>query len=149
VPLYDYVCEACRHRFEVIHGVHDHGPTTCPNCGKGPVRKGITTAAIHYKGSGWAKKERHAATVRSGTKADTDGSGGDDGSGGKDADKPTRDADKTTKDAEAGEGKTTKDAEAGEGKAPRPPAAETSGKGSPEKATGNRTAKPSPASTGD
>jgi putative FmdB family regulatory protein len=138
VPLYDYVCEACRHRFEVIHGVHDHGPTTCPNCGKGPVRKGITTAAIHYRGSGWAKKERHAATVRSGAKADTDGSGGDDGSDGKDADKPTRDGDKTTKDAEAAEGK-----------APKPAATETSGKRSPEKAGGNRPAKPSPGSTGD
>ena len=140
MPLYDYVCEACRHRFEVIHGVHDHGPTTCPNCGKGPVRKGITTAAIHYKGSGWAKKERHAATVRSGAKADTDGSGGDDGSGGKDADKPTRDADKTTKDAEAAEGK-----------APKPAATETGGGGkrSPEKTGGNRPAKPSSASTGD
>jgi putative FmdB family regulatory protein len=138
VPLYDYVCAACRHRFEVIHGVHDHGPTTCPNCGKGPVRKGITTAAIHYKGSGWAKKERHAATVRSGAKADTDGSGGDDGSGGKDADKPTSDADKPTKDGEAAEGK-----------APKPAATETSGKGSPAKERGNRPAKPSPPSTGD
>jgi putative FmdB family regulatory protein len=138
VPLYDYVCEACRHRFEVIHGVHDHGPTTCPNCGKGPVRKGITTAAIHYKGSGWAKKERHAATVRSGAKAETEGSGGDDGSGGRDADKPTKDADATTKDAEAAGGKASK-----------PAGAETSGKRSPEKAGGNRPPKPSPASTGD
>jgi len=138
VPLYDYVCEACRHRFEVIHGVHDHGPTTCPNCGKGPVRKGITTAAIHYKGSGWAKKERHAASVRSGAKADTDGSGGEDGAGGKDADKPTSDADKAAKDAEA----------AG-GKAPKPVGTDMSGKGSPGKAAGNRPAKPPPAVTGD
>ena len=72
MPLYDYVCEACRHRFEVIHGVHDHGPTTCPNCGKGPVRKAITTAAIHYKGSGWAKKERRAS-VAGRSKSDGDG----------------------------------------------------------------------------
>ena len=145
MPLFDYVCEACRHRFEVIHGVHDHGPTSCPNCGKGPLRKGITTAAIHYKGSGWAKKERHAATVRSGAKADTDGSGGDDGSGGKDADKPTRDADKPTRDVDA----TTKDAEAAGDKAPKPADTETGGKRSPEKRGGTRPAKPSSASTGD
>ena len=75
MPLYDYVCEACRHRFEVIHGVHDHGPPTCPNCGKGPVRKAITTAAIHYKGSGWAKKERRAS-VAGRSKSDGDGDGG-------------------------------------------------------------------------
>jgi len=79
VPLYDYVCEACRHRFEVIHGVHDQGPTTCPNCGKGPVRKAITTAAIHYKGSGWAKKERRAS-VAGRSKSDGDGGSTETGS---------------------------------------------------------------------
>ena len=34
-------------------------------CGGGPVRKAITAAAVHFKGSGWAKKERRA-TVASG-----------------------------------------------------------------------------------
>ena len=67
MPAYDYVCAACGRRFEVIHGVHDAGPTTCPLCGKGPVRKAISAPAVHYKGSGWAKKERRA-TVTSGDK---------------------------------------------------------------------------------
>jgi putative FmdB family regulatory protein len=62
VPLYDYDCAACGRRFEVIHGVHADGPTTCPLCGSGPVRKAIAAPAIHFKGSGWAKKERRAGT---------------------------------------------------------------------------------------
>jgi putative FmdB family regulatory protein len=66
MPLYDYQCAACRRRFEVVHGVHADGPTTCPLCGKGPVRKAISAPAVHYKGSGWAKKERRA-TVKSGS----------------------------------------------------------------------------------
>jgi putative FmdB family regulatory protein len=61
VPLYDYVCSACGRRFEVIHGVHADPPPSCPLCGEGPVRKAITAASVHYKGSGWAKKERRAA----------------------------------------------------------------------------------------
>jgi len=61
VPLYDYVCAACGRRFEVIHGVHGEPPASCPLCGDGPVRKAITAASVHYKGSGWAKKERRAA----------------------------------------------------------------------------------------
>ena len=61
MPLYDYVCAACGRRFEVIHGVHGDPPTSCPLCGEGPVRKAISAAAVHYKGSGWAKKERRAA----------------------------------------------------------------------------------------
>jgi putative FmdB family regulatory protein len=66
VPLYDYDCAACGCRFEVIHGVHADPPTSCPLCGSGPVRKAIVAPAVHYKGSGWAKKERRAG-VRSGS----------------------------------------------------------------------------------
>jgi putative FmdB family regulatory protein len=86
MPAYDYDCAACGRRFEVVHGVHVDGPTTCPLCGKGPVRKAISAPAVHFKGSGWAKKERHAAPtgVGSSAKAATDGSSGDDGSSGGD-----------------------------------------------------------------
>lgn len=72
MPLYDYDCAACGRRFEVIHGVHADGPTTCPVCGKGPVRKAITAAAIHYKGSGWAKKERRATASHGASRASGD-----------------------------------------------------------------------------
>ena len=61
MPVYDYDCAACGRRFEVIHGVHADGPTACELCGKGPVRKAVTAAAVHYRGSGWAKKERRSA----------------------------------------------------------------------------------------
>jgi putative FmdB family regulatory protein len=78
VPLYDYDCAACGRRFEVIHGVHADGPTSCPLCGSGPVRKAIAAPAIHFKGSGWAKKERHAGArtgAGSGTGGETAGEG--------------------------------------------------------------------------
>jgi putative FmdB family regulatory protein len=81
MPAYDYDCAACGRRFEVIHGVHAEEPTTCPLCGKGPVRKAITAAAIHYKGSGWAKKERRATVTSASTKASSDGTGPEGGSG--------------------------------------------------------------------
>ncbi len=63
MPAYDYDCAACGSRFEVIHGVHAERPTTCPLCGGGPIRKAISAPAIHYKGSGWAKKERSATAT--------------------------------------------------------------------------------------
>jgi putative FmdB family regulatory protein len=68
MPLYDYDCAACGRRIEVVHGVFAPGPTHCPNCGSGPLRKAITAAAVHYKGSGWAKKERRASTASTGAK---------------------------------------------------------------------------------
>ena len=77
MPLYDYDCAACGRRFEVIHGVHADPPASCPLCGSGPVRKAISAAAVHYRGSGWAKKERRAAIKsRSSSGADDEGSSG-------------------------------------------------------------------------
>ena len=64
MPAYDYICSTCRHRVEVIHRIHDQGPQVCPHCGAdGTMRKGIVTTAVHFKGAGWAKKDR-AATPR-------------------------------------------------------------------------------------
>lgn len=85
MPLYDYDCAACGRRFEVVHGVHVDGPTTCPLCGQGPVRKAITAAAIHYKGSGWAKKERRATATSGSSKSSGDGASTSDGSSKTDA----------------------------------------------------------------
>ncbi len=61
MPLYDYDCAACRTRFEVVHGVHAEPPTSCPVCGGGPIKKAFAPPTIHFKGTGWAKKERRAA----------------------------------------------------------------------------------------
>ena len=80
MPLYDYVCAACGRRFEVIHGVHGDPPTSCPLCGKGPVRKAISAPAVHYKGSGWAKKERRAAVKTGSSSSAGDESSTDAGS---------------------------------------------------------------------
>ena len=57
MPFYDYVCEKCGHEVEVMHSVHGSGPSACPKCG-GEMKKAITAAAVHFKGSGWARKER-------------------------------------------------------------------------------------------
>jgi putative FmdB family regulatory protein len=74
MPTYDYACAACGQRFEVVHGVHGHGPETCPNCGGGPVRKAFAPPTVVFKGSGWAKVDRRASSGS--TKRET----GDEGS---------------------------------------------------------------------
>jgi putative FmdB family regulatory protein len=62
LPIYDYICTACAHRMEVVHGIHSHGPDGCPVCGS-TMRKALVMPAIHFKGSGWAKKDRGAAST--------------------------------------------------------------------------------------
>jgi putative FmdB family regulatory protein len=99
VPAYDYLCDNCGHRFEVLHGVHAEGPTICPNCGSRRLRKAISAPAVHFKGSGWAKKERRtaAASVGSGSGgATSDGSDGDTEAGAAES-KPSTDGEKGPK----------------------------------------------------
>ncbi len=82
MPIYDYSCTACRHLVEVIHGIHEVGPRFCPNCGaEGTMRKGFTTPAVHFKGSGWAKKDRSSTASRTKASSAQPASGGDPASG--------------------------------------------------------------------
>ena len=52
MPLYEYQCDACNHRFERIQKFSDPPVEVCPACG-GSVRKLISSPAIQFKGSGW------------------------------------------------------------------------------------------------
>jgi putative FmdB family regulatory protein len=52
MPLYEYQCDSCGHRFEVIQKFSDPAIETCPSCG-GPVKKLFSSPAIQFKGSGW------------------------------------------------------------------------------------------------
>lgn len=82
MPIYDYLCTACDHRADILHGLHDPAPQFCPSCGAdGTMRKQFAAPTIHFKGSGWAKKDRGASAR---TKAAAKGGAGD-GEGGKEA----------------------------------------------------------------
>jgi putative FmdB family regulatory protein len=53
MPLYEYQCEKCAHRFEVIQKFSDGPIEVCPKCGGGPVMKLLSSPAIQFKGTGW------------------------------------------------------------------------------------------------
>jgi putative FmdB family regulatory protein len=52
MPLYEYECDNCGHRFEKIQKFSDPLEKTCPTCG-GPVHKLMSSPAIQFKGSGF------------------------------------------------------------------------------------------------
>jgi putative FmdB family regulatory protein len=52
MPLYEYQCDACGRRFELIRKFSDPPLDTCPSCG-GVVRKLMSSPAFQFKGSGW------------------------------------------------------------------------------------------------
>jgi putative FmdB family regulatory protein len=53
VPLYEYLCDACGHRFEQIRKFSDPPVDTCPKCGEHKVQKLFSSPAIQFKGAGW------------------------------------------------------------------------------------------------
>jgi putative FmdB family regulatory protein len=52
VPIYEYACQSCQHRFEVKQSMSDPPVTTCARCGQA-VTKVISAPAIMFKGTGW------------------------------------------------------------------------------------------------
>jgi putative FmdB family regulatory protein len=74
MPLYEYECDACGHRFEKIQKFSDPLVDTCPVCGS-HVHKLFSSPAIQFKGSGfyitdYPKGESGTAPKSDGGKAD-------------------------------------------------------------------------------
>jgi putative FmdB family regulatory protein len=77
MPIYEYVCSACGHRTDILHGVHDAGPHFCPDCGaEGSMRKAFAPPTIVFKGTGWAKRDRRSTTTAPKASSGSDGDGG-------------------------------------------------------------------------
>jgi putative FmdB family regulatory protein len=78
MPLYEYQCDKCAHRFEVIQKFSDAPIDVCPKCG-GPVKKLLSSPAIQFKGTGWyitdyarsGKSDSAATPASSEAKTDT------------------------------------------------------------------------------
>lgn len=52
MPLYEYQCKKCGHRFEKIQKFSDKMIRKCPECG-GAVEQLLSAPAVQFKGSGW------------------------------------------------------------------------------------------------
>ena len=56
MPLYEYQCQNCKERMEVIQRMSDPPPALCPKCG-GEMKKLFSSPAIQFKGSGFYKTD--------------------------------------------------------------------------------------------
>jgi putative FmdB family regulatory protein len=79
MPLYEYECKKCHHRFEKIQKFSDPHVKKCPKCG-GPIEQVISAPAVQFKGSGWyvtdyAKKSGSTASSSSDGESSSKGSG--------------------------------------------------------------------------
>lgn len=76
MPLYEYQCKKCQHRFERIQKFSDPHVKKCPKCG-GPVEQLLSPPTVQFKGSGWyvtdyaKKSSAPAASGDSGSKGES------------------------------------------------------------------------------
>ena len=73
MPLYEYECKKCHHRFEKIQKFSDPHTKKCPECG-GAIEQVISAPAVQFKGSGWYVTDY---AKKSGTSASSSSSDGD------------------------------------------------------------------------
>src|SRR5947209_8008078 len=76
MPLYEYLCNKCGHRFERIQRFSDPMVKKCPECG-GKVEQVISAPAVQFKGSGWyvtdyAKKPSGGSSSGGSAKSDSE-----------------------------------------------------------------------------
>ena len=68
MPLYEYRCTKCSHRFDKIQKFNDAPETVCPRCG-GELERPLTAPALQFKGAGWYVND-YAPKPASGAKTD-------------------------------------------------------------------------------
>ena len=84
MPMYDYMCQSCSHRFAVRQGYHDAREATCPECG-GDGKQRISMPAVVFKGSGFYVNDYGGRKTGQPPAKGSDDDGGD-SSGGDDHD---------------------------------------------------------------
>ena len=90
MPLYEYECKKCHHRFERIQKFSDRHVKKCPECG-GPIEQLISAPTVQFKGSGW-----YVTDYAKKSSAPT-GSGGDSAGASKKEEKPKAESKKPEK----------------------------------------------------
>ncbi len=71
MPTYDYVCEACQHKFEAFHSIKADPLKKCPECGRNKLRRLIGPGAgIVFKGSGFYKTDYRSDSYNKAAAAD-------------------------------------------------------------------------------
>lgn len=75
MPLYEYECQSCGRRTELLQRFADAPLANCPECG-GTVRKLPSAPAVQFKGTGWYVTDYARAGKGNGSKSDSESKSG-------------------------------------------------------------------------
>jgi putative FmdB family regulatory protein len=72
MPIYEYECNSCKHRFDIKQGFHDKPQAECPRCQK-KARRVFHAAPIIFKGSGFYVTDHSSSNPAAQPSAKKDG----------------------------------------------------------------------------
>ena len=69
MPIYEFECSGCGHRFDRLQRLSDADPEICPSCNQPQLRRRVSAPSFRLAGSGWyetdfkkdGEKKRHLA----------------------------------------------------------------------------------------
>ena len=53
MPIYEYQCEECGHKLEVMQRMSEDPLKTCPSCAEDTLKKLVSKAGFRLTGTGW------------------------------------------------------------------------------------------------
>lgn len=53
MPIYEFECASCGHRFDRLQKLSDEDPTICPSCGAQQLKRRVSAPSFRLAGSGW------------------------------------------------------------------------------------------------
>ena len=86
MPIYEYACGSCEHRFETIQRASEGVLRDCPECGEAALKKLLSAPNFRLKGSGWYETDFKTGDKRNvAQSAEADAEGGAKSGNGEDA----------------------------------------------------------------
>ena len=53
MPIYEYYCDACGHKMEILQSIGESAVQDCPQCNRQTLKKLISAAGFRLAGAGW------------------------------------------------------------------------------------------------
>ncbi|MFT7220876.1 MAG: putative FmdB family regulatory protein [Candidatus Azotimanducaceae bacterium] len=85
MPIYEYQCDECHHKFEKLQKFSDEPLENCPACHKPELTKLVSAAGFRLKGDGWYETDFKTGKKKNVAASDTPSSSGSGGSSSSDS----------------------------------------------------------------
>lgn len=76
MPIYEFECASCGHRFDRLQKLSDDDPTICPSCGAPQLKRRVSAPSFRVAGSGWYETDFKSDSDKKRNLADGKSEGG-------------------------------------------------------------------------